>query len=110
MALVDGKNQVTKWNYDEYGRVTNKVDQATTEILRYTYDANGRLASRWSAAKGTTYYDNDPIGNLSTINYPQATDISFAYDAMNRVTNMVDAVGTTKYTYTIAGRLLYLDL
>lgn len=95
LALVDGKNQVTKWNYDEYGRVTNKLDQAGLEILRYTYDANGRLASRWSVAVGTTWYTNDAVGNQLTINYPQSTDVSLAYDAMNRNTAMVDAVGTT---------------
>jgi YD repeat-containing protein len=35
LSLTDGKNQTTKWNYDEYGRVTNKLDQVGTEILRY---------------------------------------------------------------------------
>ncbi|HEX5222240.1 MAG TPA: hypothetical protein VFZ59_21985 [Verrucomicrobiae bacterium] len=56
IALVDGKNQVTKWKYDEYGRATNKLDQAATEILRYQYDPNGRLTNRWSVAKGNTTY------------------------------------------------------
>ena len=109
LALVDGKNQVTKWNYDEYGRVTNKLDQAGTEILRYVYDPDGHLASRWSMAKGTTYYTNDAVGNLLAINYSSSSDVSFAYDAMNRLTNMVDAVGTTKYTFSVAGRLLTED-
>ena len=105
LALVDGKNQVTKWNYDEYGRVTNKLDQAGAEILRYTYDAGSRLASRWSAAKGTTYYTNDAVGNLTKINYPVSPDITLSYDWLNRVTNMVDAAGTTKYAYTAGGQL-----
>ena len=109
LSLTDGKLQTTKWNYDEYGRVTNKVDQAGAEILRYTYDADSRLASRWSAAKGTTFYTNDPVGNLTVINYPTSPDVTFQYDAMNRVTNMVDAAGTTKYSYTAAGQLLTED-
>ena len=33
----------------------------------------------------------------------------FAYDALNRMTNMVDAVGTTRYTYDAAGQLLTED-
>ncbi len=49
LALTDGKSHSTLWNYDQYGRVTNKVDQAGSVILRYTYDADDRLASRWSA-------------------------------------------------------------
>ena len=42
-TLTDGKNQVTSWNYDEYGRATNKVDATSTEIFRYSFDPNGRL-------------------------------------------------------------------
>jgi YD repeat-containing protein len=52
LSLTDGKNQTTKWNYDAYGRVTNKLDQAGAEILRYTYDADSRLSNRWSVAQG----------------------------------------------------------
>jgi RHS repeat-associated protein len=109
LSLTDPKNQTTRWNYDEYGRITNKLDQAGTEILRYKYDANGRLTNRWSVAKGNTYYAFDPVGNLTNIDYPSSHDVSFAYDALNRRTNMVDGVGTTAYTYTTGDQLLTED-
>jgi len=105
LSLTDGKNQTTRWNYDEYGRVTNKLDQAGTEILRYKYDPNSQLTNRWSAAKTNTYYSYDPVGNLTNINYPVSTDVKFQYDPLNRVTNMIDAAGTTKYAYTAGGFL-----
>jgi uncharacterized protein RhaS with RHS repeats len=44
---------------------------------------------------GTTYYTNDPLGNLTYIAYPASPSVSFQYDPLNRVTSMVDAVGTT---------------
>jgi RHS repeat-associated protein len=106
LSLTDGKNQTTKWNYDQYGRVTNKVDQTATAILTYTYDADNRLLSRWSAAKGTTYYTNDAVGNLTYIKYPTSTRVSLLYDWLNRLTNMMDAAGTTKYTYTLGNQIL----
>lgn len=109
ISLTDGKNQTTRWNYDAYGRVTNKLDQAGTEILRYKYDANSRLTNRWSAAKGNTYYKYDSVGNLTNINYAISPDITLQYDPLNRVTNMVDAVGTTKYGYTDGSQLLTED-
>ncbi len=109
ISITDGKNQTTRWGYDVYGRVTNKVDQSSTVILRYNYDANSRLTNRWSAARGNTYYSYDAVGNLTFVNYPTSTDVSFAYDWLNRVTNMVDASGTTKYSYTAAGQLLTED-
>jgi RHS repeat-associated protein len=110
LTLTDGKGQVTTWKYDQFGLVTNKLDQATTNILSYKYDANGRLTNRWSKAKGETAYGYDAAGNLTLVNYPSGTtDITLAYDALNRATNMVDAVGTTKYTFTSAGQLLTED-
>jgi YD repeat-containing protein len=90
--------------------VTNKLDQASAQILRYQYDAGGRLTNRWSAAKGTTGYLYDAAGNLTKVDYPAGTtDITMAYDARNQLTNMVDAAGTTKYTYTALGELLTED-
>ena len=105
LSLTDGKNQTTKWNYDEYGRVTNKLDQAAVEILRYKYDRDSRLTNRWSKAKGDTFYTYDNTGNLTFINYPVSPDITLQYDALNRLTNMVDAVGTTAFTYYAGGLL-----
>ena len=76
MTLTDGKSHVTTWNYDLYGRVTNKLDQANLEILRYQDDANDRLTNRWSNAKGNTAYSYDYVGNLTLVNYPVSTDIT----------------------------------
>jgi len=35
--------------------------------------------------------------------------VTFKYDALNRLTNMVDGVGTTLYAYTSGGQLLTED-
>ena len=109
LSLIDGKNQTTHWNYNEYGLVTNKVDQANAEILRYTYDPVGRLTNRWSAAKGDTKFKYDALGNLTNIDYPSSADISFAYDALNRLTNIIDGSGTTRFTYSDSGQLVSED-
>ena len=109
LSLTDGKNQTTKWSYDQYGRVTNKVDQAGTVILKYDYDPGDRLTNRWSVAKGTTYYTYDAADHLTFVNYPSSPDVTFQYDALGRLTNMVDAAGTTKYTYTSGNQLLTED-
>jgi YD repeat-containing protein len=104
-TLTDGKTNTTTWHYDLFGRVTNKVDAASTEILRYQYDPGNRLTNRWSAAKGATTYRYDAEGNLTNVVYPVSPSITLAYDALNRLTNMVDGVGTNKFTYTSIGQL-----
>ncbi len=55
---------------------------------------------------GTTYYTNDPAGNLTNVKYPFGTGVTLQYDALNRLTNMVDAAGATKYSYTLGNQLL----
>jgi RHS repeat-associated protein len=106
LSLTDGKNQTTKWNYDRYGRVTNKVDQAGLVVLKYFYDTDDRLTNRWSYAMGTTYYTNDAVGNLTYIKYPSSTRVILKYDWLNRLTNMLDAAGTATYAYTAGDQVL----
>jgi len=106
-SLTDGKNQTTTWNFDRFGRVTNKIDALAREIFRLTYDPLDRVTNRWTPAKGNLGYGFDPVGNLKSVTYSNAspTVISYAYDAANRLTNMTDTVGSTRFTYTPAGRL-----
>jgi YD repeat-containing protein len=103
LSVTDAKGQTTSWKSDSHGRVTNKTDQAGATVARYTYDANHRLTSRWSPAKGTTTYSYDAAGNLLQVDYPSSVDVVMRYDALNRLTNMVDAVGTNRFTYTAVG-------
>ena len=105
ITLTDAKSHGTQWGYDQYGRNTNMVDATGTTILRFKYDQDGRLTNRWSAAKGDTYYTLDKNGNVTFINYPSSPDLTFSYDALNRVTNMVDAVGATTFAFTSFGAL-----
>src|SRR5206468_415204 len=48
-------------------------------------------------------------GNLTTVDYPSSADITLQYDAGNRLTNMVDAAGTTRYSYADFGALASED-
>ena len=68
-TLTDGKNQITTWNYDEYGRTTNKLGATRTEIFRFTFDPNNRLTNRWTATKDNTVYGYDPVGKLTNVSY-----------------------------------------
>ena len=78
-------------------------------LFTYQYASDNRLTARWSAAKGTTLYHYDPVGNLTNVVYPKNPAISFAYDAVNRLTNMVDGLGNTAYGYDAAGHLTSED-
>jgi RHS repeat-associated protein len=96
---VGGSNR-TQWRYDGYGRVTDKVYANGTTNLTYAYDLLSRATNRWSEAKGNTKYIYDKRGGLTKVDYPTSSDITLQYDALGRATNMVDAVGTTVYSYS----------
>jgi RHS repeat-associated protein len=106
LTLTDGKNQTTTWHFDTFGMVSNKVDAAGNTIFTYKYDADERPTNRYSISKGNSYYALDAVGNVTNITYNISHGIALAYDALNRPTNMVDAVGTTHYGYDAAGELL----
>jgi RHS repeat-associated protein len=109
LTLSDGKNQTTTWNYDQDGHVTHKVDHMGADMFRYAYDANDRLTNRWTPAKLNTSYGYDAVGNLTSVDYNTSTDITLSYDAANRLTNMVDAAGSTRYSYTGFGAIASED-
>ena len=102
--LVDGLNHTTAWQYNQYGWLTNQLDGRGSNVFRYGYNANGWVTNRWTPQNGNAGYTYDNAGNLKAINY-FASSIGYAYDALNRLTNMLDAVGTTAWTYTPVGQL-----
>jgi RHS repeat-associated protein len=114
LTLTDGKSQTTSWLYDRYGNVTNKLDANNTNLFVYQYDADNRLTSRWTPAKGTTAYRYDALGNLTNVDYSSGTvtmpSVYLAYDMLNRMTNMV-TVGTftNSYAYDSASQPLSED-
>ncbi len=103
-SLLDGLNHTTYWQYNQYGWLTNQVDGRGSNVLRYAYNANGWVTNRWTPQNGNAGYTYDNVGNLKTINYGALSN-GYAYDALNRLTNLVDAVGTNTWTYTPVGQL-----
>jgi RHS repeat-associated protein len=105
-VLTDPRNNTTTWHFDQFGRITNKVDAASNVLFTYQYDPDNRLTNRTSAAKGSTTFKFDALGNVTNIVYPVNPSVSMAYDAMNRLTNMIDGIGAASYSFDPGGRLL----
>jgi YD repeat-containing protein len=75
-------------------------------VARCWLVARSQVACGWLEGRGYRY---DSVGSLTNIVYPVSSNISLAYDGLNRLTNMVDAVGTTTYGYDAAGQILSED-
>jgi RHS repeat-associated protein len=105
-SLIDGNTHQTSFQYDQYGRFYNKLDNNNNSVLQLGYDANGNVKTRWTPASTNTTYLYDALNNLTNISYPGSTTatISFAYDKLNQLVGMVDAAGTTGFSYTTTGQ------
>ncbi|MDA1276340.1 MAG: hypothetical protein O2960_20175 [Verrucomicrobia bacterium] len=105
VRLTDPKQKNTHWTYDTQGRPVTKTDHLGQTVMILGYDVQGRVTTRWTPARGTTYYSYDPAGNLYYINYPNDPDVSFIYDPLNRISTMFDGTGSTTFSYTSSGEL-----
>ncbi len=108
VTLTDPLTNITTWQYNEYGWLTNKLDTSNHAVLNLAYFANGQVKTRWTPAITNTGYLYDADGNLTNISYVNPAypthGISYAYDADNRLQTMSDALGTDTFTFTPAGQ------
>ena len=84
--------------------------------LRYTYDADNRIIEKYEQSWMTnyqpevTYYQYDPAGRLTEVQYPWGITESYQYDpAGNRIILNNSATGVTYYTYDKENKLLYAN-
>lgn len=90
-----------------------------TGTTNYTYDAAGNHLGRTDARGVITQYAYDVLGRLKSVSYPTAAlDVFYYYDQANattgctssypidRLTQMVDATGTTTYCYDAHGNVI----
>ena len=113
---TDALAGVTTWAYnksDQLRTVTDPLGRDTT----YTYDALGRLATRVDAAGRSESYGYDvELSQLTSIAYPgqpsgpgAVPTTTITYDNNGQRTKLVDAAGTTSWTYDAAGNLTAED-
>jgi RHS repeat-associated protein len=96
--LTDGRGKTKRWSYDMYGREFRETNANGVLVSQYGYDANGRLTTKWTAAKSTTTYQYDAAGNLRFSLHPTG-NITYTYNLLGQMTGMTDPVGTTVFTY-----------
>ncbi len=119
------------FSYDGLGRLVQRTD-ASGRTTSYGYDAHGNLVSmtspagrilRWlfedeTSTLGFTVpnafvdglgrrgdFVRDEWGRLLAEVYPDGSGASYEYDAMNRLVRLVDAMGTSTFSYTPRGLL-----
>jgi len=119
------------FTYDSRGNLL-AVEDPNTGIERYEYDRNNRLKRVIRPLLQETYFEHDPVGNLTDAydangqrihhtydeanrriqtDYYEAGDhvnpvktVTFSYDSLNRLTGYDDGTTSAVYTYDALGR------
>ena len=119
-----GNGVYTLYVYDAAGNVTRllnlRADGSVLSRFDYTYDASG-LQTSMTTLDGTYTYGYDPLGQLTSVTYPDGHIVSYDYDAAgNRIQvddngvvtsyttnnlNQYTTVGDTTYTYDADGNM-----
>jgi RHS repeat-associated protein len=111
-----GNGVYTTYEYDAAGNVLHLVNYqpggAVLSRFDYTYDASGRRDSM-TTLDGTFRYGYDPLGQLTSVTYPDGHVVTYAYDAAGNRMQVTDNGVTTDYAannlnqYTQVGDVTY---
>jgi RHS repeat-associated protein len=112
LTQVNSPEGVINYVYDlAVGRLTSTC--TTNSYLSYTYDELGRLKTvnvskrNGQTVNETTTYNYDEVGNRKSVQLPNNIITDYAYDSLNRLTNLVHRLGTTAtnaiYRYKLDG-------
>ncbi len=109
-TIRDPKGNVTTINYDIKGNPTEIID-ALNNRTQITYDSRGLLTSVTSAVgtsvQNTTSFTYDVRSNLLTTTNPKGDVTTLAYDTAGNVSNSTDAENrVTQFTYDPRNRLI----
>jgi len=128
LTETDPLGDITRWQYDRLGRVT-QITHPSGGVETYTYNDTQNILTHRTVLGATYTYRYDPFGNLLTITAPnnvviltntydtrmRLTDTrntqgiassqrtTFVYDIFDRVTEIrqLDATGATMHRQTI---------
>lgn len=109
--ITNPLNNVTRYTYDTYGNITKVTSPALrTEIWKYA-DALKTFGftqpeARTNGIGQQTKFVYDEWGRMRKRDFPTGIDTTYSYDALGRLTRMVDSTGTVNRMYSPAGWLL----
>ena len=115
-GLTDSSGAALTLTYNAQGRISSVSDSAG-RTTTFTYDATGQYLMSATGPGGTTQYgyltgqSAAQQNALTSITNPDATQLSYSYDAQGRLTGEQHSGGAdpTTFTYGIAGTVTTTD-
>ena len=106
--VTDPKGLSTSYAMNGHGELMAQ-SSPDTGVTGFTYDPASNLKSRLDARGITANYAYDALNRITQIAYPDET-VTYAYDGcangIGRVCSVSDRTGTTSWSYDIKGRVV----
>ena len=96
-AYSSGGDDAATYTYDGEGRVATRTDQCGTAT--YSYDGAGRLASETDGFGQKLAYAYDDAGNLARMEYPDGQVVEYAYTESGNISSVATPEGAYSYAY-----------
>ena len=105
-SYVDGSGNVTTYVFNTLNQMTSSTDPLGN-ATSYTYDSAGNQATETNPDSKVTTWTYNSDNKVTGVSYSDGVthSVSYTYDADQNVATMVDASGTSTYTYDDADRL-----
>jgi YD repeat-containing protein len=100
ITMTQPISSVTGCGYDTHDNPTSVTDPKGN-ITQYQSDDFGRRIKVISPDTGTTIYSHDEAGNINQRSDARGTEVSYTYDALNRLTatQFTDPSQNISYSY-----------
>ncbi|HYD34962.1 MAG TPA: DUF6531 domain-containing protein [Vitreimonas sp.] len=104
VAQVNPLQNTTSFEYDSLDRLSKETNPLDSQ-WRYRYDKEGNVTERVDANGAVTAYQYYPDDVLAQIQYP-SHQVKYQYSETNHPVEMVDNLGTTKWSYDNLDRIV----
>lgn len=114
--VYDGVDHLVKITYPDRSTVDYvynccnliEVQDSKNGVLKFTYDALGRMKSFTNYNNESISYEYDGEDNITALIYPDNKSVNYEYDVGNRLSKVTDWLGnTTEYAYDSRGSLSF---
>ncbi|NCD35013.1 MAG: hypothetical protein EOL87_16545 [Spartobacteria bacterium] len=106
ITLYNYNRQPTRYTYDWNNQLFDVTDPLGNNVERYVYDSMGRVSYQHNARGQQCLYTYDLAGNQTTQRIANTPEIAaYAYDSVGNLTNVTDRTGTLSYRYDAMKRV-----